>query len=83
MLTKDESNEMILFKPARLFRFMIEVFDLKEKKALRGEVSFTITGDAAAVCTGGNEAGQCLFGIKPMTEMPSILSRESPCCVEQ
>ena len=44
---------------------MVEVFDLKEK-ALRGEVSFAITGDAAAVCTGGNEAGQCLFGIKPI-----------------
>ena len=44
---------------------MVEVFDLKDK-ALRGEVAFAITGDAAAVCTGGNEAGQCLFGIKPI-----------------
>ena len=65
MLTEDESKEMILFEPARLFRFMVEVFDLKEK-ALRGEVPFAITGDAAAVCTGGNEAGQCLFGLKPI-----------------
>jgi len=33
---------------------------------LRDEVAFAITGDAAAVYTGGNEAGQCLFGIKPI-----------------
>ena len=65
MLTEDESKEMILFEPARLFCFMVEVFDLKEK-ALRGEVAFAITGDAATVCTGGNEAGQCLFGLKPI-----------------
>mmetsp|Transcript_3932 Transcript_3932/g.5884 ORF Transcript_3932/g.5884 Transcript_3932/m.5884 type:complete len:197 (+) Transcript_3932:289-879(+) len=67
MLIKDESNEMILFDPARLFQFMIEVFDLKEK-ALRGEVSFAITGDAATVCTGGTKAGQCLFRIKPINQ---------------
>ena len=35
MLTEDESKEMILFEPARLFCFMVEVFDRKEK-ALRG-----------------------------------------------
>ena len=65
MLSEDESNDMILFEPARLFRLMVEVFDLKDK-ALRGQVAFAITGDAAAVCTGGSEAGQCLFGIKPI-----------------
>jgi len=57
MLTEDESKEMILFEPVRLFRFMVEVFDPKEK-ALRGEVAFTIIGDVVAAYTGGNEGGQ-------------------------
>ena len=64
-LDKDENQEMLLFEPARLFRFIVEVFDLKAK-ALGGEAAFAITDDAAAVCTGGNEAGQCIFGIKPV-----------------
>ena len=38
MLTEEESNDMILFEPARLFRFMVEVFDLKEKALRWGSI---------------------------------------------
>ena len=62
-----ENHDMILFEPARLFRFMIEVFDLKEK-ALRRDLLFAFTGDAAALSTGGTEAGQFLCGLKAIDQ---------------
>jgi len=37
LLSEDERNQMILFEPSRLFRFMVNFFGL-EKKAQRGEV---------------------------------------------
>ena len=42
---------------------MLEVFDLKDK-AIREDLLITFTGDAAALSTTGNEAGQCLFRLK-------------------
>ena len=74
-----EKQDTILFEPARLFRFMVKVFNLTEK-ALRGDLLFAFTGDAAALITGGTEAGQCLFGLKivegdaidPLTGLPLL-----------
>ena len=40
-----ESNvDQVMFDPERLFRFMLDVFQLKEK-ALRGNLIYAITGD--------------------------------------
>ena len=59
-----ESHEdMVLFNPERLFRFMLDVFQLKEK-AERGHLRFCITGDGADLCSSTNTASQCLFGLK-------------------
>ena len=58
-----ENQDMILFEPACLFCFMIEVLSLKEK-ALRGDLLFVFTGDAAALSTRGTEAGQFVCGLK-------------------
>ena len=44
-LITEEKEDMVLFEPACLFRFMIEVFDLKAK-TLRRDLLFAVTGDS-------------------------------------
>ena len=77
-----ESNvDQVMFDPERLFCFMLDVFQLKEK-ALRGNLLYAITGDGAAVCTSTNTASQSLFGFKlidssamnPVTGEPLLCS---------
>ena len=72
-------HDQVIFDPERLFRFMLDVFQLKEK-ALRGELMSALTGDGAAVCTSTNTASQSLFGFKlidenainPLTGLPLL-----------
>ena len=54
---------MTLFNPEKLFRFMLDVFQLMEK-ALRGDLQFFVTGDGADLCSITNTASQSLFGSK-------------------
>ena len=77
-----QSNyDQVIFDPERLFRFMLDVFQLKEK-ALQGNLRYAITGDGAAVCTSTNTASQSLFGMKlidtdavnPLTGEPLLCS---------
>ena len=61
----DEVNkgDMVMFEPEQLFRFILKVFKLEEK-ARQGALRYAITGDAAALTTSTDNAGQCLFGFK-------------------
>ena len=59
----EEHLDMVLFDPERLFCFMLEGFQLKEK-ALHGDVLHVICGDGTDIYTSTNFASQCEFGIK-------------------
>ena len=74
-------QDIVFFEPERLFRFMLNVFQLKEK-AMRGKSPIYISGDSLYLCSSTNTATQCLFGLKvididainPLTGEPLLCS---------